>query len=108
MAAAMPAAQGLMRPFRQFPRDYNAAEDLIQRNLAAGRGGKMAIRDAAGSYSYADLAERVGRFADLVGGLGVVQEQRILLCLLDTIDFPTAFLGAIRAGIVPVPVNTLL
>jgi benzoate-CoA ligase len=108
MAAAMPAAQGLVRPIRRFPRDYNAAEDLIQRNLAAGRGDKIAIRDAAGSYSYADLAERIERFADLARGLGVAPEQRILLCLLDTIDFPTAFLGAIRAGIVPVPVNTLL
>ncbi len=30
-----------------------------------------------------------------------------MLGLLDTIDFPTAFLGAIKAGIVPIPVNTL-
>ena len=35
-------------------------------------------------------------------------EERVLLCLLDTIDFPTAFLGSIKAGIVPIPVNTLL
>ena len=41
-------------------------------------------------------------------GLGIEPEQRILLCLLDTIDFPVAFLGAIKAGIVPVPVNTML
>src|SRR6202011_3227917 len=53
-------------------------------------------------------AERVDRFADLLAMLGIVAEQRILLCLLDTIDFPTSFLGAIKAGVVPVPVNTLL
>ena len=35
-------------------------------------------------------------------------EQRVLLCLQDGIDFPTAFLGAIKAGIVPMPVNTML
>jgi len=90
------------------PRDYNAAVDLIGRNLAAGRAGKVAIRDDPGTYSYADLAERVDRFADLVTGTGVAPEQRILLCLLDGIDFAAAFLGAIKAGIVPVPVNTLL
>ena len=90
------------------PRDYNAAVDLIGRNIAAGRGTKIAIRDDRGSYSYADLAERVNRFANLITGLGVAPEQRILLCLLDGIDFPTAFLGAIKAGVVPVPVNTLL
>jgi benzoate-CoA ligase len=91
-----------------FPRQYNAAVDLIGRNLAAGRGRKIAVRDDRGVYSYDDLADRVGRFAGLLTGLGIAMEQRILLCLLDTIDFPTAFLGAIKAGIVPVPVNTLL
>jgi benzoate-CoA ligase len=90
------------------PREYNAAVDLVDRNLAAGRGAKVAIRDDRGAYSYAELAERVDRFASLVSGLGIVPEQRILLCLLDGIDFPTAFLGAIKAGVVPVPVNTLL
>ena len=35
-------------------------------------------------------------------------EQRVLLCMLDTIDWPTAFLGCIKAGVVPVAVNTLL
>ena len=31
-----------------------------------------------------------------------------MLALLDTLDWPTAFLGAIKAGVVPVPVNTLM
>jgi benzoate-CoA ligase len=89
-------------------RTYNAAADLIERNLAAGRGAKTAFIDDAGRYSYAELADRVGRFAALVRGLGIQPEQRILLCLHDTIDFPTAFLGAIKAGVLPVAVNTQL
>src|SRR5262249_31972423 len=76
--------------------------------LAAGRGAKPAFIDDDGRYSYAELAERVNRFANLVRRLGVHPEQRILLCLHDTIDFPTAFLGAIKAGVVPVAVNTQL
>jgi benzoate-CoA ligase len=90
---------------------YNAAADLIDRNLKVGRGEKIAFIDDRGSYSYADIATRVNRFANALRGsdaLGIHPEQRILLCLLDTIDFPTAFLGAIKAGIVPVAVNTLL
>src|SRR5438132_8003973 len=87
---------------------YNAAADLIERNLAAGRGGKPAFIDDRGRYSYAELAERVSRFANVVRRLGVHPEQRILLCLHDTIDFPTAFLGAIKTGVVPVAVNTQL
>jgi benzoate-CoA ligase len=87
---------------------YNAAADLIERNLGAGRGGKTAFIDDRGCYSHTELAERVSRFANGARRLGVHPEQRILLCLHDTIDFPTAFLGAIKAGIVPVAVNTQL
>jgi benzoate-CoA ligase len=87
---------------------YNAAADLIERNLTAGRKTKTAIIDDRGEYTYAGLAERVSRFANVVQGLGLRREQRILLCLHDGIDFPTAFLGAIKAGIVPVAVNTQL
>ena len=95
-------------PRVDIPREYNAAEDLIGRNLAAGRGGKTAYIDDAGSYSYAELAQRVNRFASALETLGVDMEQRVLLAMLDTIDWPTAFLGAIRAGVVPVAANTLL
>ena len=90
------------------PRDYNAAVDLIERNLQAGRGTKIAFRDDRTALSYAALAERVDRAANALRGLGIEPEQRVLLCLLDTVDFPTLFLGAIKAGIVPVAVNTLL
>ena len=87
---------------------YNAAVDLIGRNLAAGRSGKIAFIDDYGRYSYADLADRVRRFANAMRAREIHREQRILLCLHDSIDFPTAFLGAIEAGIIPVAVNTQL
>ncbi len=87
---------------------YNAAADLIGRNLAAGRGAKTAFIDDVGACSYAGLAERAARFANALRGLGLRREERILLCLHDGIDFPIAFLGAITAGIVPVAVNTQL
>src|SRR5205823_3400801 len=53
-------------------------------------------------------AERVNAAGNVLRGLGVQTEQRVLLAMLDTIDFPAMFLGAIKAGIVPVPLNTLL
>jgi benzoate-CoA ligase len=90
------------------PRDYNFAADILQRNLDAGRGDKTAFIDPDGAYSYAELADRVDRFGRLLRSLGIRREERILLCLLDTIDWPTAFLGAIKAGVVAVPVNTLM
>ncbi len=86
---------------------YNAAVDLIERNLAV-RPQKTAYIDARGSYSYADLAIRVNRCADALTKLGLPAECRVMVCLLDTIDFPAVFLGAIKAGQVPIAVNTLL
>lgn len=86
---------------------YNAAVDLIERNLAA-RPDRIAYIDERGRYSFADLAERVNRCANALTHLGLALETRVMVCLLDTIDFPTVFLGAIKAGLVPVAVNTLL
>jgi benzoate-CoA ligase len=90
------------------PRDYNFAADILKRNLDAGRAGKLAYIDQRRGWTYGDLAERVDRFGHVLRLLGIHREERVLLCLLDTIDWPTAFLGAIKAGAVPVPVNTLL
>jgi benzoate-CoA ligase len=102
------ADQSVSPPVIDIPRDYNAAHDLIERNIAAGRGKKIAYIDDAGRYTYSDLAERVNRAANALKSLGLQMEQRILLVHLDTIDWPSVFLGAIKAGIVPVAVNTLL
>jgi benzoate-CoA ligase len=90
------------------PRDYNAAHDLIERNLQAGRAGKVVFIDDAGRCTFGELAERVDRFGSGLRAMGVGMEDRVLLALSDTIDFPTAFLGAVKAGIIPVAVNTLL
>ena len=95
-------------PRVSIPRQYNAAWDLVQRNLQAGRAGKTAYIDDHGSYTFGDLAERVNRFGNVLNGIGLEQEDRVMLCLLDTIDFPTTFLGSIQAGVVPIAANTLL
>src|SRR5712671_2177820 len=95
-------------PRIEIPRNYNAAHDLLERNLRAGRAEKVAYIDDTDAYSYGELSERVNQFANVLGFLGIPMEQRVLLCLFDTIDFPTAFLGCVKAGIVPVAVNTLL
>jgi benzoate-CoA ligase family protein len=91
-----------------FPRDYNAAAHFIDRHVAEGRGDKTAILDDRGAVSYAELAERVNRAGNALAALGVRQEERVLVCLLDGRDFPAVFFGAMKIGAVPVPVNTLL
>src|SRR5688500_10759300 len=90
----------------EIPRQYNAAVDLIGRN--AGRGAKAAFIDDAGTCTYAQLAERVDRAASALRGLGLERENRIAIAMLDSADWVALFLGAIKAGIVPVALNTLL
>jgi benzoate-CoA ligase len=92
----------------EIPRSYNAAEDLVGGNLKAGRAGKIAYLDDAGQCTFGELADRVNRFGNHLLSLGLRMEDRILIAMHDSIDWPVAFLGAIKAGIVPVAVNTLL
>ncbi|HET7364065.1 MAG TPA: benzoate-CoA ligase family protein [Burkholderiales bacterium] len=87
---------------------YNAAVDLIGRNLAAGRAAKLAFIDDSETISYAQLAERVDRAANALRSLGIRREERIAIAMHDSCDWPPLFLGAIKAGIVPVAMNTLL
>jgi 4-hydroxybenzoate-CoA ligase len=91
-----------------YPRVYNAASDMVDRNVAQGRGAKAAFIDPAESLTYGELQARTNRMANLLGTYGIPRESRIALLLLDTVDFPVAFWGAIRAGVVPVCLNTLL
>jgi acyl-CoA synthetase (AMP-forming)/AMP-acid ligase II len=86
---------------------YNAADDLLQRSINAGRGEGTAIVGDDGSHTYNQLVDRVNRCANVLRQLGLRAGQRILLCLVNSSDFHTSFLGVIKAGVVPVPLNTL-
>jgi 4-hydroxybenzoate-CoA ligase len=87
---------------------YNATTDMIDRHVAEGRGERIAFIDRAGTTTYAQLATHCSRFANAMPRLGIAREHRIALIMLDTVDLPVAFWGAIKAGVVPVPLNTLL
>ena len=99
---------GVAPPHVDFPRSYNAAVDLLDRHVLEGRGDRIAVIDDDGHYTYAELAARADRAAGALRDLGVGPEQRVALVMLDGVDFPAAFLGAIKLGAVPVPLNTLL
>ena len=86
----------------------NAVDYFIERHLREGRGERLAFADPWRTVTYAGLAAAAARFAAGLAAAGIERERRIALLMLDTIDFPIAFWGALRAGIVPVPINTLL
>ena len=88
------------------PERYNVSV-LLDANLAAGRGDKVALYCEDEQVTYSDLLARVCRMGHALRALGVRRENRVLLALGDTPAFPVAFFGAIRIGAVPVPVNPL-
>jgi benzoate-CoA ligase family protein len=92
----------------ELPERYNVGADLLDRNLKAGRAGKVAIRSAVGDITYGDLFKLSCGAAAALAELGVRREERVLIVAYDSPGWVAAFLGAIRLGAVPVPVNPLL
>jgi 4-hydroxybenzoate-CoA ligase len=89
-------------------RPYNAVSDFVDANVDRGLGDKVAFTDPTRDLTYGGLEAATCRFGRGLYALGLRPESRIVLLLLDTVDFPIAFWGAIRAGIVPIPLNTML
>jgi benzoate-CoA ligase family protein len=92
---------GFTIPFR-----YNASRILFD-NLAKGRGDRLALIGPAGSRSYAELCAEACRWGNGFTSLGLKRGDRILMFLDDTPAYPAAFFGAVRAGFVPLLINTL-
>lgn len=88
------------------PERFNFARHLIGTN--AGRAGKTALIDDAGTLTYGQLNEQVQRCSAALSALGLRREDRVLLLMHDSSDWVVSFLGALHAGVVPVCVNTLL
>lgn len=88
----------------------NAAAYFVDRHLSE-RAGKTAFiesKPGGRSLTYGELASRSDRMAALYERHGVRREERAVMIALDTADFPVIFWGSLKAGVVPVPLNTLL
>ncbi len=88
------------------PDKFNFAAHVLEVN--AHRSGKTAYIDDIGSLTYGELNKRIHRFAAALRAIGLRREERVLLLMQDTQDWPVAFLGCLYCGVVPVAVNTLL
>ncbi|WP_291627390.1 AMP-binding protein, partial [Bradyrhizobium sp.] len=88
------------------PEIYNASRILFD-NLAEGRGDKRTLIGPAGTRTYAELCDEACRWGNGFASLGLKRGGRVLLFLDDTPAYPAAFFGAVRAGFVPLLINTL-
>ncbi|MBI5279135.1 MAG: benzoate-CoA ligase family protein [Burkholderiales bacterium] len=95
-------------PRVDIPREYNAAADLLGRN--ASRPAKAAFIEAASGtpLTYGELAVQAQRFANALRDRGFEPESRVMVAMLDTLEWPVVFLGCMLAGVVPIAANTLL
>src|SRR5216683_5613420 len=88
------------------PARYNASRILFD-NLAKGHGDRLALTGPGGALSYAELCAETCRWGHGFQSLGLKRGDRVLMFLDDTPAYPAAFFGAVRAGFVPLLINTL-
>ncbi len=81
---------------------------LIDRHVREGRGDRTAIHYGDDEITYRQVQERSNRAGNLLRGLDVGIEHRVMLLMLDCPELVYSFLGAIKIGAVPIPTNTLM
>lgn len=90
-----------------FPERFNLARYLLDHNLDAGRGDKVALRWRDESHTYAGLCAASDRLARAFVELGLRQEERVLIALSDRPEFSHAWFATLKAGAVFAMVNPL-
>ncbi|MCZ6556289.1 MAG: benzoate-CoA ligase family protein [SAR324 cluster bacterium] len=90
------------------PQHFNIADYYILPKLPPERAERPYLLCGEESLSFSELHKGTNRVGHALKRLGVAPEQRVMLLLLESLNFPICFWGAIRIGAVAVPVNTLL
>jgi 4-hydroxybenzoate-CoA ligase len=88
--------------------DSNAVDWFVDRHTRDGDATGVAFEDPWRTLTRGTLADATRRFAGALTRCGIGRERRLVMLMLDTVDFPVAFWGALRSGVIPVPINTLL
>jgi acetyl-CoA synthetase len=101
-----PDSPGALEIGFTIPERYNASRILFD-NLCGGRGERLALIGPAGERTYAELCADASRWGHGFQSLGLQRGDRILMFCDDTPAYPAAFFGAVRAGFVPLLINTL-
>jgi long-chain acyl-CoA synthetase len=70
-------------------------------------GERVAYVSAGSPMTYAVLARRAAAFASWLQGVGVKPGERVAIMLPNTLQYPVALFGALKAGAVVVNVNPL-
>jgi 4-hydroxybenzoate-CoA ligase len=89
----------------------NAAFYFVDRHRSGPAAAKAAFIEAGPggrTLTYQELVLQSDRMAALYERHGLRPEDRAVMLVLDQIEFPVIFWGSLKAGVIPVPLNTLL
>jgi benzoate-CoA ligase family protein len=101
-----PDSPGALEIGFAIPQQYNASRILFD-NPGKGRTDRLALTGPAGTRSYGELCAEACRWGNGLQSLGLKRGDRVLMFLDDTPAYPAAIFGAVRAGLVPLLINTL-
>jgi len=87
------------------PEPFNLSDYFLDDRIREGRGGRVAVRSDAGTFTYAEIQQLANRYANLLAGSGAEPESRVLIALPDGVDYVGALFGILKLGAVVVMAN---
>jgi benzoate-CoA ligase len=91
----------------EIPETFNMATTLVDRHVHEGRGNQVAIYCGDEVIIFAELLRRVNRAGNMLRNHGIEIEDRVILFTADRPEFIESYVGAMKIGAVPVPINTV-
>jgi len=92
----------------EIPDASSLVDHFVDRHIREGRGSKTAMLSDERTWTYAQVADLVNRVGNGLQKLGVRPGDRVLLVLLDSVEFAACYFGAMKIGGVAVPTNPYL
>ena len=106
----MQAKELMMRPWEDgfdLPETFNMVSWLLERHLGGDDGDRIAIVHQGGEMTYRQLGSMTNRIGNGLITLGIKPGERVIILLHDRPEFMALYLGAMKIGAVPVPINML-
>jgi benzoate-CoA ligase family protein len=99
-----------IRPWEEgftLPRKFNMVNLLLERHIEQGRGDRVAVYYGDERLTYQDMFLLTNQTGNALAQLGVEKGDRVLIMMVDSPQWIAVFLGAMKIGAVPVPINIL-
>ena len=91
----------------RLPDKFNMVSLYLDRHMEEGRGDRIAVYYKDRKVTYREMFELTNRAGNAFSGLGVKKGDRVIMMMYDSPYWIAVFLGIMKIGAVPVPVNIL-